>query len=168
MIMDNIEIIILSSIVVTLFVTFIIVTYRELANAERNPTPSEESGPRADMIKFLGRLFDEESFKKKTTRQKVDAYNAVKINSIKNTLSDMESDGVYFPSEVIKELEKKRQELICGYSGLPSVMAYNNETGLPVQNSNGTSDEDDFDIKQYLHDHPEILSQEKFDDKFKR
>jgi len=36
----------------------------------------------------------------------------------------MESDGVYFPESVKIELEKKRKEMICEYSGLPSMKAY--------------------------------------------
>jgi len=119
MIIDNLEIIILSTVVVTLFATFIIVTYRELANAEHNPTPSEETGPRANMIKFVGRLFDESATKKMTIKQK-----EVYYRSINRTIADMESDGVYFPEEVKQKLKEKREELICNYSNLPSVKAY--------------------------------------------
>ena len=119
MIMDNLEIIILSTVVVTLFSTFIIVTYRELVNAEKNPRPSEESGPRANMIKFIGRLFDESATKKMTTKQKEIYYR-----SIKRTIADMESDGVYFPEEIKEKLRQKREELTCQYSNLPSVKSY--------------------------------------------
>lgn len=39
-------------------------------------------------------------------------------------LSDMESDGVYFP-----EVEKEEELIdICHYSGLPSVMSYSDES----------------------------------------
>jgi len=119
MIMDNLEIIILSTVVVTLFATFIIVTYKELANAEKNPSPSEETGPRANMIKLIGRLFDENATKKMTIKQK-----EVYYKSIKRTIADMESDGVYFPEEVKQKLKEKREELICNYSNLPSVKSY--------------------------------------------
>jgi len=117
--MENIEIIILSTVVITLFSIFVIATYRELANAEHNPRPSEESGPRANMIKFIGRLFDEETTKKMSVKQKKTIYN-----TIKKTIADMESDGVYFPEEIKIELENKRKESICEYSGLPSVKTY--------------------------------------------
>lgn len=40
------------------------------------------------------------------------------------TISDMESDGVYFSDDVKEQLKKQRQELLCEYSGLPSVKAY--------------------------------------------
>jgi hypothetical protein len=41
-------------------------------------------------------------------------------------LSDMESDGVYFPEEVKIKLKEHREESICEYSGLPSVKFYEN------------------------------------------
>ncbi len=39
-------------------------------------------------------------------------------------LSDMESDGVYFPDEIKQELINKKEELYCAYSNLPSVKSY--------------------------------------------
>jgi hypothetical protein len=39
-------------------------------------------------------------------------------------LPDMESDGVYFPEHIKMELQNQRIELICEYSGLPSLLAY--------------------------------------------
>lgn len=114
--MENLDIIILSTIVTTLFVIFIGVTVKELMKVSKNPqpTPSAESGPRADMIKFIGRLFDGPPLDKK-----IDVYNTVY-----KTIADMESDGVYFPDDVKKELQKKREELWCEYSSLPSVKSY--------------------------------------------
>ena len=41
-------------------------------------------------------------------------------------LSDMESDGVYFPEEVKKELTDLREKEHCHYSGLPSLWWYMN------------------------------------------
>ena len=41
-------------------------------------------------------------------------------------LADMESNGVYFSEDIKEELEKQREELLCEYSGLPSVKAYQN------------------------------------------
>jgi len=41
-------------------------------------------------------------------------------------LSDMESDGVYFPEEIKIKLREIREELNCEYSGLPSVKFYEN------------------------------------------
>ncbi len=115
--MENLDIIILSTIVTTLFVVFISLTIRELSKNEQ--PKDEEKGPRANMIKFIGSLFDEKTAKKMTVKEREVVYKAVK-----RTISDMESDGVYFPKEVKDELKKKREELTCEYSGLPSVKAY--------------------------------------------
>lgn len=117
--MENLEIIILSSIVTTLFAVFIIASYRELSKteSEMKSKPSEETGPRANMIKFVGRLFDESP--PSNPRIKVAVYK-----SVKRTIADMESDGVYFPKEVKDKLKQKREELICNYSDLPSIMSY--------------------------------------------
>jgi hypothetical protein len=117
--MENLDIIILSTIVTTLFIVFGFVTIRELKNVDLNSTPSEEAGPRASMIKFVGRLFDEDTNKKRNPRQQAMVYS-----NVRRTIADMESDGVYFPKEVKDKLKKKREELICNYSDLPSVMSY--------------------------------------------
>jgi hypothetical protein len=117
--MENLEIIILSTIVITLFIVFGFVTIKEFRNADLNTVPSEEGGPRANMIKFVGRLFDEDTNKKRNPRQQAMVYS-----NVKRTLADMESDGVYFPEEVKDKLKKRREELICNYSNLPSVMSY--------------------------------------------
>jgi predicted Holliday junction resolvase-like endonuclease len=42
------------------------------------------------------------------------------------TIADMESEGVYFSEEIKEELKKQREELICHYSGLPSVQSWEN------------------------------------------
>lgn len=116
------EIIILTCVIVTLFVVFGIATYREftyMASNEYVPR-KQEGGPRANMVNFMGRLFDNEVASKKLTfKQKDLVYKAVT-----RTISDMESDGVYFPIEVKEELKKQKEELYCEYSGLPSVMSY--------------------------------------------
>lgn len=120
--MENLDIIILSTIVTTLFVIFIGVTVKELMKVANNPPqqPSVESGPRADMIKFIGRLFDTPPpLTKEDVSKKIDVYNTVY-----KTIADMESGGVYFPEEVKTELKMRREELRCEYSNLPSVKAY--------------------------------------------
>jgi hypothetical protein len=117
--MENLDIIILSTIVSTLFVVFGIVMYKELKNASDQSDDLYDNGPRANMIRFIGSMFDSESTSKMTKKEKVAVYNAVK-----RTMADMESDGVYFPEDVKKELERKREEMMCEYSGLPSVKSY--------------------------------------------
>lgn len=51
-------------------------------------------------------------------------------------LSDMESDGVYFPEDVKKELTDLREKEHCHYSGLPSMEWYR-------QNSKSSTDDTD-------------------------
>jgi hypothetical protein len=109
------EIVILTSIVVTLFIVFGITVYREL-DKEYTP-PIKEMGPRANMVNFIGRLFDD----KQTTKEQETI-----LRAMTRTISDMEGDGVYFPDSVKEELEKKRDELYCEYSNLPSVKSYEN------------------------------------------
>lgn len=115
--MENLDILILTSVVATLFAVFIITMWRELnAVSNRPPDYSTERGPRADMINFVGNLFDDKSIPKKEKKMIVKAMN--------RTISDMESDGLYFPEEVKDELKRQREELNCEYSGLPSVKSY--------------------------------------------
>ncbi len=116
------ELVLLTSIVVTLFIVFGIATYREFSIMERDGyTHTKERGPRAGLVNFVGRLFDEESNKKLSPKQKELIYKAMN-----RTIADMESDGIYFPEDVKEELKKKREELHCEYSGLPSVKSYEN------------------------------------------
>jgi hypothetical protein len=107
------EIVILSSIVVTLFIVFGITVYREL-DKEYTP-PVKEMGPRANMVNFMGKLFDD--------KQTINEQKYI-LKTMTRTISDMEGDGVYFPDSVKEELEKKREELYCEYSNLPSVKSY--------------------------------------------
>ena len=107
------EIVILSSIVVTLFIVFGITVYREINNPYK-PT-IKEMGPRANMVNFIGGLFDD----KQTIKEQ-----ETLLKAMTRTISDMEGDGVYFPDSVKEELEKKREELYCEYSNLPSVKSY--------------------------------------------
>ena len=46
------------------------------------------------------------------------------LKRINRTISDMESDGMYFSPFVKEELKKQREELYCNYSDLPSVKSY--------------------------------------------
>jgi len=118
------DIIVLTSIVVTLFLVFGIATYREMMHMAKTPYKYvKETGPRADMVNFVGRLFDNEvSSKKMTFKQKDLVYKAMH-----RTMADMESDGNYFPDEVKEEMKKQREELYCEYSGLPSVKTYSDK-----------------------------------------
>jgi len=117
--MENLEIIILSSIVTTLFAVFIIANVREFRKMEREgykPNPNEKKYGREALFVLAAKLFED---KKVPIRDKKIIHKAVS-----RTISDMESDGVYFSEEVKEELEKYREELLCNYSGLPSVKSY--------------------------------------------
>lgn len=46
------------------------------------------------------------------------------IGCVKRTISDMESDGVYFAEDATMHFEAVRAEMTCHYSGLPSVAQY--------------------------------------------
>lgn len=112
------DIIILSSIVTLLFVVFGIVTYREFSKKESEPV-GIENGPRTQMIRFVGSLFDQSDYENSTPEVK-----EMILKNVKRTIADMEYDGVYFPEEIKEELKKRREELKCEYSGLPSVKSY--------------------------------------------
>jgi hypothetical protein len=98
---------------------FTVYTIKEFIRVSKNPKSEIEMGPRADMIRFVGRLFDSPVKSDEEANQKIAMYKAVQ-----RTISDMESDGVYFTPEIKEELRKKREELTCEYSGLPSVEFY--------------------------------------------
>jgi len=117
--MENIDIIILTSILSTLFLVFVVATFKELNNPRVQAADSVEGGPRADLIRFIGSLFDQEPTERINLKQKTIMYKQVQ-----RTISDMESDGVYFPTEIKEQLEKKREQLTCEYSGLKSLMSY--------------------------------------------
>lgn len=116
--MENLDIIVLTTILSTLFVVFGIVVFRELRNIDKETT-GEDRSPRANLVRFVGSLFDDNTTKDMSPVSVAKMYKAVK-----RTIADMESDGVYFPNEVKDELEKKREEMTCEYSGLRSVMSY--------------------------------------------
>ena len=117
--MEKLDIIILTSVLVSLFLVFIISVYRELKIVDKNPYKyQKEGGPRVQLINFVGSLFDDQSIPKEEKKLIYKAMN--------KTISDMESDGLYFPEDVKEELKKRREELNCEYSGLPSVKSYEN------------------------------------------
>jgi hypothetical protein len=120
--MENLDIIILTTIVSTLFAVFFILVYKEISKMEKEEytyKPNVKRYGRDGVYDLLERLFDDEL---QTTSQKVKLFK-----TIDRTISDMESDGMYFSQEIKEKLEKEREELFCEYSGLPSPKAYNNE-----------------------------------------
>jgi hypothetical protein len=119
--MENLDIIILTSIISTLFIVFGILMYKELSNVDKNGwqyDPNAKKYGREALFVLMQRLFDEDSVPKKERKT---IYKAVK-----RTIADMESDGMYFPEEVKEQLKEYREEMHCEYSGLPSPKSYQN------------------------------------------
>jgi hypothetical protein len=119
--MENLDIIILTAVLSTLFIVFGIWTYRELSSFDEkthNSVKNSNGGPRVNLMKFMQKLFDEDI----TVKEKRVVYKVVK-----RTISDMESDGVYFSRDIKDKLKEYRDDLKCEYSGLSSVRAYDDE-----------------------------------------
>lgn len=117
--MEKLDIIILSSVVATLFIVFFITIYRELRNVDENSYKHQkEGGPRVQLLYFVGSLFDDQLIPNEDKK--------IIYKAMNRTIADMESDGLYFPEDVKEQLKKRREELNCEYSGLPSVKAYEN------------------------------------------
>jgi hypothetical protein len=115
--MENLDIVILTSILSTLFVVFGVLVYKELSNVDENSYKSSKAGgPRVYFLKLMEKVFDNNSI---PVEEKKTIYKAVK-----RTISDMESDGIYFPDDVKDKLKEYRDELLCEYSGLPSPKSY--------------------------------------------
>jgi hypothetical protein len=117
--MENLEIIVLTTIVSTLFLVFFILMYKEFSKMEKEEytyKPNVKRYGRDAVYDLLERLFDDEL---QTKSQKAKLFK-----TIDRTIADMESDGMYFSEDIKEKLEKEREELFCEYSGLPSPKAY--------------------------------------------
>jgi hypothetical protein len=117
--MENLEIIILSSIVTTLFAVFLIATYREFSKMDKEgytPNPNEKKYGREALFVLAAKLFEDEKVPVKDKK--------IIHRAVSRTIADMESDGIYFSEEAKDEMKKYREELNCEYSGLPSPKAY--------------------------------------------
>ena len=117
--MENLDIYILTSIVATLFAVFFVAIYREFSRMDKEGykyDPNAKMYGRDALFVLAAKLFED---KKVPTKDKEIIYKAVS-----RTISDMESDGIYFSKEAKEELRKQREESFCEYSGLPSPKAY--------------------------------------------
>lgn len=73
---NNTDIIVLTSVIVVLFFVFLIATIRELkAVGNEKFVEKAEGGPRADMLRLIGKLFTDERI---DTGRKITFMNAVK------------------------------------------------------------------------------------------
>jgi len=123
--MENLEIIVLTTIVSTLFVVFFILMYKEFSKMEKEEytyKPNAKRYGRDRVYDLLERLFDDDLTPKS---QKVKLFK-----TIDRTIADMESDGMYFSEDIKEKLEKEREELFCEYSGLPSPKAYERDNQI--------------------------------------
>ena len=108
--MENLDIIILTTIVATLFIVFFVAMYREfsrMATEGYKYDPNEKKYGRDALFVLAAKLFED---KKVPTKDKEIIYKAVS-----RTISDMESDGIYFSKEAKEELKKQREEAYCEY-----------------------------------------------------
>ena len=94
--MENLDIIILSSIVTTLFIVFLITLYREFNTmGDTNYQLSKKEGPRGQLVNFIGNLMDDN--KVRIIKAYLD--NELERSKVEKPLADMESDGIYFPKD---------------------------------------------------------------------
>ena len=83
---NNTDIIVLTSIIIVLFLVFIIATVRELNTISTTKfVEKEEGGPRAEMLRFIGKLF---------TDDRIDAGKKITfMNAVKPIIEDMEKEN---------------------------------------------------------------------------
>jgi len=82
---ENLDIIILTTIVSILFMVFILATFKEIIEETKKPfAGGKERGPRADMIEFVGKLFSDETIESSDKKEL--------LNIIKKKIGDLEID----------------------------------------------------------------------------
>ena len=87
---NNTDIIVLTSVIIVLFLVFIIATIREFNTISTTKfVDKEEGGPRAEMLRFIGKLF---------TDDRIDAGKKITfMNAVKTVMEDLA------PEEEIKK-----------------------------------------------------------------
>ncbi len=134
--MDNLDIIILTTVISTLFLVFLIATYKELSKVDKEGwkyDPNAKKYGREALFVLAAKLFDDEHVPKKDKE--------IIHKAITRTISDMESDGVYFSEEAKEEFKKQAEEYYCSYSGLPSVTSYSDPTKKKILITEENKDE---------------------------
>jgi hypothetical protein len=117
--MENIDIIILTVIVVVAFLVFIITSVREFIRMEFNEyqyNPNEKKYGRDALFNVLEKLFNDDTISNDSKKEI--------IKTIERNIADMDDGGVYFSEEAIQKIQKEKKELYCEYSGLPSAKSY--------------------------------------------
>lgn len=102
--MENIDIIILTSLVVIAFVIFITTSIKEFIKMEEDEYEFEKStGPtRTALFNVLSSFFDDDNISEDVKER----YKS----TIKRTISDMHTDGMYFDKKTKKKLRKNRND----------------------------------------------------------
>ncbi len=82
---NNTDLIVLTSIIIVLFIVFIIATVRELNHVSTTPfVEKEEGGPRAEMLRFIGKLF---------TDDRIDAGKKITfLDAVKPIIEDLQRE----------------------------------------------------------------------------
>ncbi|MER3465572.1 MAG: hypothetical protein C4329_15335 [Chitinophagaceae bacterium] len=82
---NNTDIIVLTSVIIVLFIVFIIATIRELnAISTTKFVEEKEGGPRAEMMRFIGKLF---------TDDRIDADKKITfMNAVKTVMEDLPAE----------------------------------------------------------------------------
>lgn len=82
---NNTDIIVLTSVIIVLFLVFIIATVREFNTISTTKfVEQEEGGPRAEMMRFIGKLF---------TDDRIDAGKKITfMNAIKPIIEDLHTE----------------------------------------------------------------------------
>lgn len=106
--MENLDVILLTVVVAGAFIAFIVTTLKELSNMEKTPYTYDKDKTtygREALFNVLQKLFEDNP-----TAQK--EKNAL-LKTIDRTISDMETDGLYFSEEVKEKLKAKLAEEIA-------------------------------------------------------
>ncbi|MFN4000264.1 hypothetical protein [Algoriphagus sp.] len=102
--MENLDIIILTILVVVSFVIFISTSVKEFSRMEEKPYKFEKASgfTRAALFNMLSSLFTEEDISEQTK-------NRIQKN-LRRTISDMETDGVYFNNKTDRRPKKNKKK----------------------------------------------------------
>ncbi len=105
--MENIDIIILTSVVVVAFLVFIITSVREFIRMEFNEyqyNPNEKKYGRDALFNLLEKLFEDDTISKDSKKEI--------IKTIERNIADMDDGGVYFSEEAIQKIKEKKKNYI--------------------------------------------------------
>ncbi len=81
---NNTDIIVLTSVIIVLFLVFIIATIREFNTMSTGQVvEKEEGGPRAEMMRFIGKLFTDDRMDVKSRTEL--------MNAVKHVLEEMKT-----------------------------------------------------------------------------